>query len=202
MRPTDSTPAASGPRTHRGEDSLTWRRGLESERLSQTLGRPARCGRRVRQHPSQSQLRGTGHARLSGLRVHVRQHTHKIAESIASGFPSTSDTEVVSAAEARHHNSTQYDLVVVGGPTHAHGLSRRATRESAAEWAAKDASREVEPSAAGIGIGNGSRDSASHTARRRLSTPESKRRHSSPAEPPRPLRRCSGSMATISWLTR
>lgn len=79
-------------------------------------------------------------------------NTHKIAESIASGFPSTSDTEVVSAAEARHHNSTQYDLVVVGGPTHAHGLSRRATRESAVERAAKDASREVEPSAAGIGI--------------------------------------------------
>jgi hypothetical protein len=45
----------------------------------------------------------------------------------------------------------------------------------------------------------GSRDSASHTARRRLSTPESKRRHSSLAEPPRLSHRCSSSMATISW---
>jgi menaquinone-dependent protoporphyrinogen IX oxidase len=64
-------------------------------------------------------------------------NTHKIAESIASGFSSTSDKEVVTAVEARHHDSTQYDLVVVGGPTHAHGLSRRASRESAVERAAK-----------------------------------------------------------------
>src|SRR4029453_69503 len=115
-------------------------------------------------------------------------NTHKIAESIASGIHSTSDTEVVSAAEAPHHNSTQYDLVVVGGPTHTHGLSRRATRESAVERAAKDASREVEPSAAGIGIREWLEGLGLTHGEAAAFATESKRRPSSPAQPPKPTR--------------
>ena len=48
-------------------------------------------------------------------------NTHVIAEAIARGLRPAYAVQVVSVAEARYEQVGRYDLVVVGGPTHAHG---------------------------------------------------------------------------------
>lgn len=62
-------------------------------------------------------------------------NTHAIAEAIASGLRATHEVGVrhVGAVDAAALEAT--DLVVVGGPTHAHGMSVPASREAAAEVA-------------------------------------------------------------------
>ncbi|NMO57278.1 flavodoxin family protein [Actinoplanes sp. TBRC 11911] len=58
-------------------------------------------------------------------------NTEKIARAIADGL---GDVLEVTIAEARTMPSAaEYDLIVVGGPTHAFGLSRAATRQAAVE---------------------------------------------------------------------
>lgn len=59
-------------------------------------------------------------------------NTAAIAAAIAEGLGDTADIEVleVSTAPTEFHD---VDLLVVGGPTHAHGLSNAETRHSAAE---------------------------------------------------------------------
>ena len=47
---------------------------------------------------------------------------------------------------------TDADLVVVGGPTHARGMSRASTRKAAVEAAKKPAVPKVEPDALGPGL--------------------------------------------------
>jgi hypothetical protein len=55
-------------------------------------------------------------------------NTRKIAEAIAEGIGG--DTAVVAVAFVTRHD-LHVDLLVVGGPTHAHSMSRFATRKSA-----------------------------------------------------------------------
>ena len=58
-------------------------------------------------------------------------NTHQIAEAIARGLRSAYAVQVVSVASAPDEHVGRYDLVVVGGPTHARGMSRPDTRQSA-----------------------------------------------------------------------
>ena len=58
-------------------------------------------------------------------------NTHLVAEAIARGLRSACPVQVASMADARYENVHRYDLVVVDGPTHAHGMSRPETRQSA-----------------------------------------------------------------------
>ncbi len=67
-------------------------------------------------------------------------NTRTIAYAISLGLRSAADVTVVPAAEASQGLLDQADLVVVGGPTHMHGLSRPATRRSAADAARKTGS--------------------------------------------------------------
>lgn len=67
-------------------------------------------------------------------------NTREVAEAIASGL---GDARVVSVHEAAAH-VTKADLVVVGGPTHAHGLTSKRSRTVAVENAHGD----VQPDAA------------------------------------------------------
>jgi hypothetical protein len=60
-------------------------------------------------------------------------NTRKVAEAVAVGLGP--DTVVVDVAGAPHHLDDDLDLVVVGGPTHAFGMSRPATRADAARQA-------------------------------------------------------------------
>jgi menaquinone-dependent protoporphyrinogen IX oxidase len=66
-------------------------------------------------------------------------NTHLIADAVAEGLRAGNDVEVVPVSEASQELITNADLVVVGGPTHVHGMSRERTRQAAAEAANKPA---------------------------------------------------------------
>lgn len=80
-------------------------------------------------------------------------NTHVIADAIARGLESVAGTTVVSVSEATPAMLRGVDLVVVGGPTHGHGMSRPASREAAVASSHKpDSGLVVEPSATGAGV--------------------------------------------------
>jgi hypothetical protein len=79
--------------------------------------------------------------------------THQVADAIAAGLRDAFEVTVMPVSEASPAVLADADLVIVGGPTHAHGMSRASTRASAAETAAKPASGvTLEPGAAGPGL--------------------------------------------------
>ena len=79
--------------------------------------------------------------------------THQVAEAIGAGLRSGFEVTVLPVAKAGAAELSGADLVVVGGPTHAHGMSRASTRKSAAETAAKPVSGvRLEPGADGPGL--------------------------------------------------
>lgn len=80
-------------------------------------------------------------------------NTHSIAEAIAEGLGSTGAVDVVSAEEAARMDLGGLDLLVVGGPTHAHGMTRTQTRHAAVEDSvSRDKGLTVDPSAEGLGL--------------------------------------------------
>ena len=54
--------------------------------------------------------------------------TQQIAEAMAEEFRTVGATTLAGVETARHHSVAAYDLLVVGGPTQARGLSRPGTR--------------------------------------------------------------------------
>src|SRR5438045_2722421 len=77
-------------------------------------------------------------------------NTHLVAEAIADGLRSGADATVLAAHDSDAEALTDVDLVVVGGPTHVHGMSRASTRKSAIETAEKPgATLELDPDAEG-----------------------------------------------------
>ena len=89
-------------------------------------------------------------------------NTRTIAESVAKGIEASGDAEVsvVQVGEADGELIRQADLLVVGAPTHAHGMSHAATRRAALEAAAKpDSKLQLDPSA---GVDGGIRDWLAH----------------------------------------
>ncbi len=79
-------------------------------------------------------------------------NTHAIAEGIASGLRPAGDVRVVPVGEATDDLVAWADLVVVGGPTHIHGMTRSKTRDDARERAAlPDSGLELDVSADGPG---------------------------------------------------
>jgi flavodoxin len=98
--------------------------------------------------------------------------THVAAEAIAEGLAPLGDVEVVSVADAANANVAEADLLVVGGPTHMHGMTSERSRAMAVQAAEKKPDLHVEPSAtAGPGLrewladceGNGRRAAAFDT---------------------------------------
>ncbi len=69
--------------------------------------------------------------------------TKKVAEAIAGGLADCAEVSVVPVTPADAHILDGADLVVVGGPTHTHGMSRPGTRKMAGKLAGKPG-REVE----------------------------------------------------------
>lgn len=67
-------------------------------------------------------------------------NTHLIADRIADGLRPHFDVTVVSVGDATLELVSGSDVIVVGGPTHAHGLSSRSSRRTAAEAAKKPGS--------------------------------------------------------------
>jgi hypothetical protein len=68
-------------------------------------------------------------------------NTHEVARAIADGLAPGNVITVVGVTEADQGLLAGADLVVVGGPTHAHGMSRTSTRRMAAEQAHKEGSQ-------------------------------------------------------------
>jgi hypothetical protein len=77
--------------------------------------------------------------------------THRIAEAIGRGLAETLDVEVANVNAALRLEGV--DLLVVGGPTHVHGISSPRTRAEAPKWAAK-AGRglHLDSDAGGVGV--------------------------------------------------
>ncbi len=72
-------------------------------------------------------------------------NTAAVAEAIADGLRGFGTAEVLTVSAAANEPAPTVDLLVVGGPTHAFGLSRRRTRLDAAQ-------RTEAPVAVDIGI--------------------------------------------------
>ena len=80
-------------------------------------------------------------------------NTHLIADAIGTGLAQGFDVKVIPVAEADKAGVAEADLIVVGGPTHAHGMSRASTRKGAADAAAKAGGElTLEPGAQGPGL--------------------------------------------------
>jgi hypothetical protein len=80
-------------------------------------------------------------------------NTHVVANHIADGLRSAFDVTVVPVKEATDGVVGHADLLVCGGPTHAHGLSGDVSRRAALEMAdAHDDELELDDGAAGPGL--------------------------------------------------
>jgi Flavodoxin domain len=80
-------------------------------------------------------------------------NTRAIADAIARGFGPDGEAVVVPVGKAVPETLSGADLVVVGGPTHVHGMSRASTRKGAAQAAAKPGSKlTLAPEAEGAGL--------------------------------------------------
>ncbi|MFF0814893.1 flavodoxin family protein [Rhodococcus sp. NPDC003318] len=80
-------------------------------------------------------------------------NTRHVAEAIARGAAASGAVTTLPVSQARQEDLSGYDLVVVGGPTHAHGMSRPSTRRGAVKTASDpDNDVTLEPHAADDGI--------------------------------------------------
>lgn len=62
-------------------------------------------------------------------------NTQRIADAIADGLAGHADVRVIEVGEAPTRLTEDVDLLVVGGPTHVHGMSRPRTRDGARQQA-------------------------------------------------------------------
>ena len=80
-------------------------------------------------------------------------NTHLIADAIAAGLRTAFDVRVLPVSHARPEVIADADLIVVGGPTHIHGMTRARTRKAAVQAANKPVGGlKVEPDALGPGL--------------------------------------------------
>ena len=79
--------------------------------------------------------------------------THLVAEAIGAGLSGLGEVQVVSVHDADQTLVGGVDLLVVGGPTHVHGLTRPSTRKAAIEATYKPGSDLApDPDAEGDGL--------------------------------------------------
>jgi hypothetical protein len=80
-------------------------------------------------------------------------NTHAVAEAIARGIAPAGAVTTIPVSQAPQEDISAYDLLIVGGPTHVHGMSRESTRRGAVEAAEKpESTLTLEPDAASAGI--------------------------------------------------
>ncbi|MFC9841194.1 flavodoxin family protein [Rhodococcus sp. NPDC127530] len=78
-------------------------------------------------------------------------NTRHVADAIARGLASAGTVSTVPVTRADDEDLSGYDLVVVGGPTHVHGMSRASTRRGAVDTA-RTQDVTLEPDAASEGV--------------------------------------------------
>ena len=80
-------------------------------------------------------------------------NTHLIADAIAAGLRDVAEVVVVPVGQADHELIAGADLVVVGGPTHAHGMTKAGTRAAAVDAAHRPGNEvPLDPDAEGEGL--------------------------------------------------
>ena len=80
-------------------------------------------------------------------------NTHTVAEAVGRGLSERFDeVEVLPVGDADTDVVLGADLLVVGGPTHVHGMTSRTSRRSAATQAEADDDLHLEPHADGPGL--------------------------------------------------
>jgi len=80
-------------------------------------------------------------------------NTRQIANAIAAGLVNGCLVSVIPVTQAGPEQIRDADLVVVGGPTHVHGMTRASTRQGAAKMAAEpDSGVVLEPDALAEGL--------------------------------------------------
>jgi len=80
-------------------------------------------------------------------------NTHAVASNIADGLRATHEVTLVPVTEATGELLHNADLLVVGGPTHMHGLSTASSRRMAAQAVRKEGSGlTLDPDASGPGL--------------------------------------------------
>ncbi len=80
-------------------------------------------------------------------------NTHTVAAKIGEGLRVTMDVTVVPVGEATPAMVEASNVVVCGGPTHAHGMSSASSRKAALAAAEKpDAHLDLDPAAEGEGL--------------------------------------------------
>ena len=80
-------------------------------------------------------------------------NTRLVAEAIGIGLGTKYQVDAVPVDKAERRLLERADLIVVGGPTHVHGMSRPSTRESAVADAARpDSGLTLDPDAEGPGL--------------------------------------------------
>jgi hypothetical protein len=79
-------------------------------------------------------------------------NTHAVATAIADGMRGGGGVTVVQVAEATPDLVAEADLLVVGGPTHAHGMTSSYSRAEAIEAAADDEDLHLDDAAYGPGL--------------------------------------------------
>ena len=79
-------------------------------------------------------------------------NTHAVAQHIAEGIEAVFEAAVVPVHDATSEQLAAADVVVVGGPTHVHGMSSERSRAGAVDMATKDDDLELDPDAYGQGL--------------------------------------------------
>lgn len=79
-------------------------------------------------------------------------NTHLVADEIATGLGEGVEVTVTSVGGADAETVAGIDLLVVGGPTHVHGMTSSRTRAAAADQAEKDDDLDLDPDAEGPGL--------------------------------------------------
>jgi hypothetical protein len=75
-------------------------------------------------------------------------NTRQVAEAVAAGLEPLGEVEVVSVNQGDAGAADSADVLVVGGPTHMHGLATSMSRRQAAQAAEEEEDVSVEPGAA------------------------------------------------------
>jgi hypothetical protein len=118
-----------------------------------TFGPAGRRARRSTMEVGDKQKLGVTAMRAVVVYESMYGNTHLVADAIGAGLETAFDVWVVPVSRADPAVLDGAALVVVGGPTHVHGMSRASTRKAAVEAADKPASPlKLEPDAAGPGL--------------------------------------------------
>jgi hypothetical protein len=79
-------------------------------------------------------------------------NTHTVAAAVGAGLEESCEVTVAPVAEATLELVAGADLLVVGGPTHVHGMTSGTSRSAAGDQAEKDEDLHLEPHADGPGL--------------------------------------------------